>query len=74
MNVGVKQESYRIETMMSSIRNECFNLCCKDLSSNELTIDEANCIDRCSWRYLRTNKIISTAVDRRPTKEKGKMI
>ncbi|KAG5479561.1 hypothetical protein CUR178_03322 [Leishmania enriettii] len=66
MNLGVKQESFRIETMMSSLREECFNLCCKDLYKGaELTKDEVHCIDRCSWRYLHTNRIISNALDRK---------
>ncbi|KPA85616.1 putative mitochondrial hypothetical protein [Leptomonas pyrrhocoris] len=64
MNLGVKQESFRIEMMMTSLRNECVNLCCKDFSQMELTKDEVHCIDRCSWRYLHTNKIISNALDR----------
>lgn len=64
MNLAVKQESFRIETMMSGLRQECFNLCCKNLSSGELTMDEVNCIDRCAWRYLHTNKIIRTAMER----------
>lgn len=64
MNIGVKQESFRIETMMTSLRNECVNLCCKDFAQPELTKDEVHCIDRCSWRYLHTNKIISNTLDR----------
>ncbi|EPY37198.1 hypothetical protein STCU_00099 [Strigomonas culicis] len=64
MNVGVKQESYRIETMMSNMRSECFNLCCSDLTSNELNMNEVHCIDRCAWRYLRTHRIISHALDK----------
>lgn len=65
MNLAVKQESFRIEVMMSALREECFNVCCKDLTRPELSIDEVHCIDRCSWRYLRTNKIITSTMDRK---------
>ncbi|KAG5504910.1 hypothetical protein JKF63_04356 [Porcisia hertigi] len=66
MNLGVKQESFRIESMMCSLREECVNLCCNDLHNGaELTTDEVHCIDRCSWRYLHTNKIITNVLDRK---------
>ncbi|CCW66271.1 unnamed protein product [Phytomonas sp. Hart1] len=71
MNYQVKLESLRIETMMSGLREECFNLCCTNLSQNELTRDEVNCIDRCSWRYLHTHKIINDAVKRGMQGEKN---
>ncbi|KEG07503.1 hypothetical protein DQ04_09601000 [Trypanosoma grayi] len=64
MQLAVKQESYRMEVLMSRTQSECFNLCCKDLRSSALTMDEVHCVDRCSWRYLQTNGIIANAVDR----------
>ncbi|TPP54130.1 Tim10/DDP zinc finger family protein [Leishmania donovani] len=65
-SISMLAKSFRIETMMSSLREECFNLCCKDLYKDaELTKDEVHCIDRCSWRYLHTNKIISNSLDRK---------
>ncbi|KAL7702500.1 Tim10/DDP family zinc finger containing protein [Lotmaria passim] len=73
MNLGVKQESFRIETMMTALRNECVNLCCKDFTQAELTKDEVHCIDRCSWRYLHTNKVISNMLDRGSQGSKVKM-
>ncbi|EAN98593.1 hypothetical protein, conserved [Trypanosoma cruzi] len=64
MQLEVKQESFRIEMLMSRLQSECFNLCCKDLRSNELSMQEVRCVDRCSQRYLRTHDIIANAVDR----------
>ncbi|CCW61929.1 unnamed protein product [Phytomonas sp. EM1] len=72
MNFQVKLESLRIEAMMSGLREECFNSCCKSLSQNELTTDEVNCIDRCSWRYLHTYKIVNDALNRGMHNEKNK--
>ncbi|CAD2218340.1 hypothetical protein AGDE_00117 [Angomonas deanei] len=71
MNLNVKQESFRIETVMCNLRNECFDFCVKDLSTNELNSTELDCVDKCSWRYLTTHKIISTAIERNE-KSKGK--
>lgn len=61
MNAAVTQEAYRIEAMMCAMRNECLNLCCKDLSTGEMSVNEVDCVDRCSWRYMRTHKIITSA-------------
>lgn len=64
MNVGILHESYRVETMMNGVRDECFNLCVKDLTNNELSIDEVYCIDRCAWRYFETYRSLSGTLDR----------
>lgn len=62
MNVSLKKEAYRVEAMMSALQNECFNVCCKDLSKNELEIAEVQCVERCAHRYLETYYLVDDAL------------
>nr|CCC48866.1 conserved hypothetical protein [Trypanosoma vivax Y486] len=64
MRLEVKQESFRLEVLMSRLQSECFNLCCTDLRHNELTMKEVECVDQCAVKYLQTNKIINSAIGR----------
>ncbi|KAH9600543.1 Tim10-like [Trypanosoma melophagium] len=64
MQLAVKQESFRIEVLLSRLQTECFNLCCTNLKTNELSMDEVRCTDRCVWRYLETNSIIASTIGR----------
>jgi predicted metal-binding protein len=57
MQYEVKQESWRIEELMKSMNAKCFDVCVKDASASDLTIQEVECIDRCAYRYLQVNKI-----------------
>lgn len=64
MELGVKQESYRVEVFMKNLQAQCFNVCCTSLSTNELTMDEVQCIDRCSWKYMEADKIFTKVMER----------
>jgi import inner membrane translocase subunit TIM10 len=65
MEIGVKQESFRIEVLMKNLQSMCFNECCADLSGEELSTVEVNCLDRCSWKYLTVDRMLTTTLDRR---------
>lgn len=62
MNVALKQESFRVEAMMSALQKNCFMVCCKDLSRNELQISEVQCVERCAHRYLETFHLVDDAL------------
>lgn len=60
----MKQESFRMEVLMKNLQSECFNQCVKTLGSDELVIDEVNCLDKCAWKYLAVDRILNAALER----------
>lgn len=64
MELGVKQESFRMEVRMKHLQSQCFNVCVSSLSQHELTMDEVNCMDKCSWKYLSVEKSLNNALER----------
>ncbi|CUG92947.1 zinc finger protein, putative [Bodo saltans] len=64
MELGVKQESFRMEVLMKNLQSECFNVCVPSMKGDELTVDEVNCLDKCSWKYLKTDKLVDAALER----------
>jgi hypothetical protein len=64
MELGVKQTSFQIEVLMKNLQAVCFNKCCEDLGSDELTMQEVDCADRCAWKYLAANHIINNGLER----------
>ncbi|CBH12284.1 hypothetical protein, conserved [Trypanosoma brucei gambiense DAL972] len=64
MRLAVKQESFRLEVLMSRLQSECFTFCCKNLSSKELTMGEVKCVERCAVKYLQASDIINRALDK----------
>jgi mitochondrial import inner membrane translocase subunit TIM10 len=64
MELGVKQESFRMEVLMKNLQSECFNVCVPSMKGDELTVEEVNCLDKCSWKYLKTDKLVDAALER----------
>lgn len=64
----MKQESFRMEVLMKNLQAQCMNTCVSDSSlsrgGQELTISEVNCIDKCAWKYLFADRILTNAMDR----------
>lgn len=64
MELAVKQESFHMEVLMKHLQSECFNLCVPSTKGDELTMSEVHCLDKCSWKYLQTNKLMDAALER----------
>lgn len=64
MELSVKQQSFQMEVLMKHLQSECFNLCVPSMKNDELTVNEVHCIDKCAWKYLKTDKLVDAALER----------
>lgn len=66
MQFEQKREAYRVETLLTGVLNKCFDQCVKVnfMSEQDLTSEEALCIDMCSWKYMHTHKALEAALAR----------
>eukprot|EP00796_Vickermania_ingenoplastis_P010236 gene10236-7175_t len=55
--------SYRVEAMMSELQKQCFQVCCKNLSSNELQVEDVQCVQRCAFRFLTNTRLSLSLID-----------
>lgn len=64
MQLELKQEAFRIETLVKHMQAECFEVCVPTLKSDELTAAEVRCLERCGHKYLQANKVVHESLMR----------
>ena len=86
MQQHVKDEAFRVESLMKNMQAKCFDRCVTNIKTSiappvaglivgdpenkNLTREEAQCIDRCSWKYLQSHKIFTSSIMRAQGKKK----
>jgi hypothetical protein len=64
MELEFKKEAYRTEVLSKGVHTTCFAKCVTNFSQPDLQTDEAECMDKCVWKYLQVNRVMSSTLQR----------
>lgn len=64
MQADLKVEAYRMEEDIKALQRSCFQRCVNDMSTDQLSIVEAKCIDACAAKYFQTRALFQSVAQR----------